>query len=145
MAERLTAESQLSRVLELLPRAARSGGVSLSELARETGASEAEVLRELQEVFAREFYHPAGSGDEVQILIERDQVKVWTTGEFRRPPRLSPKEALALGLGLRILAAEQPEPARPGMLALAERLEAGLSAELPEALRDGIGVSTGAD
>jgi proteasome accessory factor C len=145
MAERTTAEAQLSRVLQLLPRAAREGGMPLSELAREVGLSEREVLADLQEVYTRDFYHPAGSGDEVQVIIEADQVEVWTTREFRRPPRLSPKEALALGLGLRVLAAGSPEPARPAMLALAERLEAGLAAPPPEALLEGIALNPGAD
>jgi proteasome accessory factor C len=146
MAERTTAEAQLSRLLQLLPRAAREGGMALSELARDVGMSEREVLADLQEVCTRDFYHPAGSGgDEVQVIIEADQVEVWTTREFRRPPRLGPKEALALGLGLRVLAAGSPEPARPAMLALAERLEATLAAEPPEALLEGIALNPGAD
>jgi proteasome accessory factor C len=145
MAERPTAQAQLSRVLDLLPRAARTGGIALSELAREAGMSEREVLADLQEVYTRDFYHPAGSGDDVQVSIEADQVEVWTTGEFRRPPRLSPHEALALGLGLRILAAESPEPARPAMLALAQRLEKDLASRPPRSLLAGIAVNPGAD
>jgi proteasome accessory factor C len=119
--------------------------VPLSELARELGLSEREVLADLQEVYTRDYYQPAGNVDEVQVVIEADQVEVWTTGEFRRPPRLSPREALALGLGLRVLAAGSPEPARPGMLALAERLERSLAAEPPGALLEGIALNPGAD
>ncbi|HET8654596.1 MAG TPA: WYL domain-containing protein [Longimicrobiaceae bacterium] len=145
MAERRTAEAQLSRVLQLLPRAARAGGIALAELASEAGMSEREVLADLQEVYTRDFYHPAGSGDGVQVSIEADQVEVWTTGEFRRPPRLGPREALALGLGLRVLAAESPAPERPAMLALAQRLERELAARPPGSLLAGIAVNPGAD
>jgi proteasome accessory factor C len=145
MAERLTAEAQLGRILELLPRAARAGGVALAELAREMGTTEREVLRELEAVYTRAYYHPAGGGEDVQILIDPGQVEVWTTGEFRRPTRLGPREALALGLGLRVLAAGSPEPARPGMRELTERLEAGLAEEAPGALLEGIAVHPGSD
>jgi proteasome accessory factor C len=145
MAERLTAETQLTRVLDLLPRAARAGGVALAELARELGVEERDVLVDLQEVYTRAYYHPAGSGEDVQVLIEANLVEVWTSREFRRPPRLSPREALALGLGLRVLAAEAPETALPGMLALAERMEHGLTAGPPEELLEGIALNPGAD
>src|SRR5690606_6363092 len=109
MAERETAVDRLARILAILPRAARAGGVGLSELARELGLTEEEVVRDLQDVCTREFYHPAGSGQDVQVTIEPDEVRVFTTREFRRPPRLSPREMLALGLGLRVLAADTTE------------------------------------
>jgi proteasome accessory factor C len=144
MAERSTAEDQLSRILDLLPRAARDGGVRLSELAATLGTEQRSVLRDLQEVYTRAFYHPAGSGEDVQILIEAEQVEVWTTGEFRRPVRLNAREALALGLGLRVLAADSPAPARAELVTLAERLEERLSSESPEAILPHIAVDSGA-
>src|SRR5690606_26123536 len=48
--------------------------------------------------------------------------------EFRRPVRLSSRETLALGLGLRLLAADAAPERRREILALAERLEAQLAA-----------------
>lgn len=102
-----------------------------------------QILRDLEEVYTREYYHPAGSGHDPQILIEADRVHVWTKGEFRRPPNLTPAEALALGLGLRVLAAEAGEERRGELLAFAGRLEAELSASSPEALLEGIAIEPG--
>lgn len=143
MGERLTAATRLARVLELLPRAARPGGAGLQELADELGIATDELLRDLQEVYTRSYYHPAGSGDGVQVLIDADQVEVWTTGDFRRPPRLRPREALALSLGLRILAGESRDLAGSDLLALAQRLEAGLATEVPAELLEAIAVNPG--
>jgi proteasome accessory factor C len=143
MAERDTAEERLARILAILPRAARAGGMPLSELAQELGLSERQVVADLEEVYTREYYHPAGSLHDVTVMIESDEVEVFTTREFRRPPRLSPREMLALGLGLRVLAAESPEGERPSMLGLAERLESGVIGAGPERLLERIAVSPG--
>lgn len=144
MAERANAEEQLSRILRLLPRAAREDGVSLARLADELGIDERSILRDLQEVYTRAYYHPAGSGENVQVLIEPDSVAVWTTGEFRRPVRLNAREAMALGMGLRMLAADSPAPAGAGLVTLAERLERQLASQDPEALRPHYAASAGA-
>lgn len=131
MPERDTSEAQLGRLLALLPRAARAGGVPLAELADEMGVSPERLLADLEELYTREYYHPAGSGSNVQVLIEADEVEIFTTGEFRRPPRLTPRETLALGLGLRVMATETDPLRRPALLALAERLEAGVLGAAP--------------
>lgn len=125
MADRITAEKQLSRILQLIPFAARLDGVSLSELAGLVGGSEKDVVRDLEEVYTRAYYQPAGSTDDVQIAIESDRVSVWTTGEFRRPVRLSPEESIATALALRVLATGSPAASEP-MAALADRLNASV-------------------
>ncbi len=130
MAERETASEQFSRILHLLAVATRADGASLEELATVLEVPEARVLRDLQEVYTRAFYHPAGSGEDTQVLIEAGRVNVWTKGEFRRPARLEPGEALALSLGLRVLAAESVAPRRERILSLAGRLE-GLLGDSP--------------
>lgn len=145
MSERDTAEAQLQRLLTLLPRAIRAGGVPLSELAREMGLSQERVLSDLQEIYTRAYYHSAGSGDDVQVLIETDEVEVFTTGEFRRPPRLTPRESLALGLGIRMLAAEATEARRPALLQLAERVEEGAVGAEPGPMMEQIAVNPGSD
>jgi proteasome accessory factor C len=140
MAERETASDQLARILELLALAARADGASVHELARALGVSAEQVLRDLQEVYTRAYYHPAGSGEDTQILIEADRVHVWTKQEFQRPARLSPGEAFALGLGLRVLAAEADESRRMQILGLAERLEKQLATGAPGERRKGLAV-----
>lgn len=128
MRELRTAESRLNRVLYLLPVCCREGGATVDELAAGLGVDPAIVLEDIQEVTTRAFYHPAGSGDVLQVSLEGDRVRVWTTGDFRRPPRLSPRETLALGLGLRAVAAEASPERRNELLSLAARLEAALAA-----------------
>jgi proteasome accessory factor C len=127
MAERSSAEARLERLLYILPAAARAEGVTLDELAGALGVPAAEVMRDLEEATARAYYHPAGSVDAFEIVIDSGRVRVWSPAEFRRPVRLSPHEVLALGLGLRTLAAEAEAPRRAEILALAHRLETELA------------------
>jgi proteasome accessory factor C len=98
----------------------------MAALAAELGVPKERLLRDLEEVTARAYYLEPPV--DIDISIEQDRVTVWTTGEFRRPVKLSPREALALTLGLRLLA-EGAEPARADALrALAGRLDAALAA-----------------
>ena len=123
-----TAEAQLERILYILPAAARAEGVRIDELARALDVDAATVLRDIEAAAARAYYHPAGAVESFTILIEGDVVFVHAPHEFRRPVRLDEREALALGLGLRALAADAEPARRAEILALAERLEAELIA-----------------
>ncbi|HSJ13123.1 MAG TPA: WYL domain-containing protein [Longimicrobiales bacterium] len=121
-----TAADQLERILYILPAAHREGGILLDELAAALGVAREVVLSDIEDVTAREYYHPAGSTDTMSIRIERERVQVRAMGEFTRPTRLSAREALAVQLGLRSLAAECDGPRRPALLALAARIESAL-------------------
>lgn len=132
MAERVAAEDRLSRILYLLPVAGRKGGVTIAELAAALGVGEREIMADIAELTAREDYLPGGSVPDIQVWIEQDRIHAWTTGGFKRPVRLSPRETLALGLGLRALAAEAEPARRAELLALATRLEASLAAPVVE-------------
>lgn len=136
MKDRTTSEARLERLLYILAAASQDEGTTLDELASALGVSPKEILRDIEEATARAYYHPAGSVEKFQILVEGDRVSVWSPDEFRRPARLSPPEALALGLGLRMLAAEVEEPRRQTVLALAERLERDLAAPGTEGMMD---------
>jgi predicted DNA-binding transcriptional regulator YafY len=118
-----SATERLDRILYILPLAIRTDGVTLQELARALSCDATDILRDLGEITARAFYHAPGAASQLQILIEDDRVEIWSPDQFRRPARLTPREGLALGLGLRILAAEAPAARRPEILALARRLE----------------------
>jgi predicted DNA-binding transcriptional regulator YafY len=127
MPERPTAERQLATILALIPEAARDpDGVPLGQLAERVDLTPREVLALLTEVYTRAYYTPASVHDPIQILIEEDHVSVWTTGDFKRPVRLSPRESLALGLGLRVLAAESGEEEAEALSRLAASLEGRL-------------------
>lgn len=138
MAERGTARDQLERILYLLPAAGGEDGVSLDELAGALGVSRDVVLDDLDEVGGRAYYLRAGLGDDLRIYVQDERVRVETTGEFRRPPKLSRRETLALGLGLRVVAAEVPGGRREALLELARRLEARLAAYPPDRFEPGI-------
>jgi len=124
----MSATDRLQRVLYILAVASRKEGVRLDELANTLGVDIPTIVHDIREVTAREFYHPAGSTDAFTILLEKGRIRVVASQEFRRPTRLTPLEALALGLGLRILAADHDDPRRADILSLAERLEEKLRA-----------------
>lgn len=121
MAERATAEAQLDRILHILPLAGRPGGATYDELAEALAVSRDQVVRDVEEVTAREYYHPAGSASDVRIGLVEDRVTVWTGGHFQRPVRLTLKEAAALHLGLRLIAAERNDPSLHEVLAHVEK------------------------
>ncbi|TVP76655.1 MAG: WYL domain-containing protein, partial [Gemmatimonadales bacterium] len=82
------------------------------ELARRLGVSVADIHRDLEELRARSDYHLAGLGDDIQVVaLDRERVELWTKGLLQRPVRLSPREALALDLGLRALERQQTDAA----------------------------------
>ena len=109
MADRITAESQLDRILHILPLASREGGASYGELAESLDVSRDQVVRDVEEITAREYYHPAGSANDIRIGLVEEKVTVWSGGQFQRPVRLTLREAAALHLGFRLLAAERAD------------------------------------
>lgn len=124
------AEERLERVLYLLPAAAREGGAELRDLAAALDVAERDLIRDLQEVTTRAHYQGPGMADHLQIAIEEGRVSVWTAGEFRRPVKLTPREAVALAVGLRahaISAGGGGSGSPRGHLDLARRLERELA------------------
>lgn len=126
MSPREPAERQLERILHILPLAAREGGASISALAEDLGVPEERIVRDLGEVLTRE--PPLGEPVDVDLSIQGDRVTAWTRGEFRRPVKLSPGEALALALGLRVLGREAGPERAARFAELAGRLDAELAA-----------------
>lgn len=141
MSPKEPADVQLERVLHILPNAARPGGVSLAELAAALAVDEKRVLRDLEEVTARAYYLEPPI--DIEITIERDRVTVWTTGEFRRPVRLTPREALALTLGLRLLADGADAARAEALRALAARLDLGIATSSAAALAADFAMAAG--
>ena len=141
MTPREPADRQLERVLHVLAVAAREGGASLAELSAELGVPEERLLRDLEEVTARAYYLEPPV--DIEISIEEDRVAVWTTAEFRRPVKLSPREALALTLGLRLLAEEGDAERAAALRVLAARLDAGLAAVPATAIAEDFALDAG--
>lgn len=140
MSKTTTAQAKFERLTTLIPRAAKSGGAKLDELTELFEIPANQLLRDLQEVITRPDYHPAGSVEDLYVTLDQDHVSIWTTGEFRRPPRLSTREALALTLGLRILAAESGPEKREELEELARRLDGELAAAPAEEFAPHYGV-----
>lgn len=120
------AGEQLERILYILPAAHRPGGVALDELARALDVDAETIIGDLEAVVTREYYHPGGSTDSMCLALEGDRVTLTGFDDFLRPVRLNEREALAVQLGLRALAAECDVARRVRVLALAARIEAEL-------------------
>lgn len=71
-------------------------GLSYDELARRLDIDREQLDRDLAELTDRDFYMRGGEGADIQIALETDRVRVWTTGHLQRPTRLSNGEAAAL-------------------------------------------------
>jgi predicted DNA-binding transcriptional regulator YafY len=127
MSDHGSAGERLTRILVLLPLASRDGGVSLAEAAATLGVPIDTIRSDIEEISARAWYHPSGSADEIQISLEVDRLKVFSSRKFDRPPRLSGREAAALSLGLRAAAADVPPNEREGLRSLARRLDGELA------------------
>lgn len=143
--EPTTAAERLERVLYVIAAASGKAGRSLAELAEALGVEPAQVARDIEEVVAREYYLTPGPIDSFEIRYDGRRVQFRTTGEFRRPVRLSPLEALALGLGFRVLAAGtagSPER-REELLAFARRLEGAVASTPPDELLKRFAVDDG--
>jgi proteasome accessory factor C len=106
------ASSRLERLLYVLPAACRDSGVPISELAEQLDVSEQTIVRDLGQVIERSYRLTAGSAGNLQITLTGTHVTVWTPDAFARPVRLSMREALALGIGLR-MAALSPSGGEP--------------------------------
>jgi predicted DNA-binding transcriptional regulator YafY len=141
--QRTTAGDQLERILYILPTAARDGGARVDDLARELNVTPARVLADLEEATARAYHHPGASIEPFTILIDGRSIEVFAHHDFTRPVRLNAREALALGLGLRTLAAETEPQRRDEVLQLAERLEVALCA--PDSLPGDSGQTDGVE
>ena len=124
----MTAEAQLERLLWLIPAASGEDGSPLAELAAAMHSSVDAVMRDIETLTSRAFYHPAGSEDNLQVLVEEERLYIWTGGELRRPAKLTVREALALGVGLRAGALKHGGKRAGRMLNLARRLEQELGA-----------------
>jgi proteasome accessory factor C len=134
MAERTTAEDRLDTLLHIFAFASGEEGATLGELAAALHITPDEVRRCIEEAAARSFYQPAGTPDPLQLSIEEDRVHVWAGDEFRRPPRLTGHEVLALELGLRVLAGDATPDRAAAILDLVRRLSDQLATPGADAL-----------
>lgn len=130
-----TAPELLQQILELVPLGARPEGLAVDDAARLLETEPSQVLALLSILQRGMGALSAGAGDQIQGGIEGgdgeggegDRIRFFTPGAFGRPPRLLTPEALALALGMRILAGQVGEPEREALLERARRLERELA------------------
>ncbi|HSM06406.1 MAG TPA: WYL domain-containing protein [Longimicrobiales bacterium] len=113
-----TAQDQLQRLLWLIPAAGRREGVGLPEAAERLGVEVEQIQKDLHALTTREFYHPGGTAEHLTVEIT-DRIRIHTTGQFARPPRLTAAELVCVLLGLRRQRGDHAE--------LVARLEAKLA------------------
>lgn len=140
-----SAGDQLRRLLYLLPAAAADEGLALEEAARRLGVDEETVIADLGEVSDREFYHPAGSAEDLRVELEAHRVRVHSGGKFVRPRRLGPREALATHLALRRYSAGLEGEDRDRVLAVAGRVAGSLASVPMDELADSISIEETGD
>jgi proteasome accessory factor C len=87
--------SRLERILLLVPYCVTHPGVSIGELAKRLGATEAEILDDLNLLFVCGLpeYTPA---DLMEVFIDEDRVYIRMADYFGRPLRLTRTEAIPL-------------------------------------------------
>ena len=134
------AAAQLTRLLYLLPAASGEKGLSLSEAAELLDVDVETVLLDMEDVSAREFYHPAGGAEDLRVEIEADHIRVRSGGKFVRPRRLAPREALATHLALRRYAAGLDGENHDRVLGIASHIASALAAMPVDDLADQISV-----
>ena len=125
---------RFERWLELIPYCAREReGVALGTLAERFEDTKPAIVADAQALVEREYYLPGSFADSLTILVEPDWLEIQSPGHFQRPVRLAPLEALAVQLGLQIVAAESPAAEHGALEAAARELALRLAATLSEA------------
>ncbi len=101
------AQSQVARMLELVPYLQARGGVPVADVARDFGVTTGQIVKDLNVLWFCGLPN-AVSGDMIDVDMEALQdegvVRLTNAEYLSRPLRLSPAEALALIVALRALA-----------------------------------------
>jgi proteasome accessory factor C len=101
---------RLRRVLFLVPYAVRHPGITVKELARRCGCTEAELVEDL-DFLLNVGSPPFAPDDFLDLYVEGDRVYVALHQSFSRPPRFTESEAAALAAAARALGGEGRERA----------------------------------
>jgi len=106
----------LRKALAVLPVVRANQGIRVSELARMTGIPEVEIVTDLPRLVNLCGVPPYSPMDLVDLAVEGDRVSLRFADQFRRPVRLTLREALALDMAL---SGWEEEPASPFAKAVA--------------------------
>jgi proteasome accessory factor C len=123
----------LRKVLTILPLVQANQGIRVAELARLTGIPEQELAGDLPDLVNLCGVPPYSPVDLVDLEVEGDRVTIRFADQFRRPIRLTLREALALDMALAGFAKEDAGPFADAVRGLRAKVRAALS---PEVARD---------
>ncbi len=117
----------LRKVLAILPLVRAHQGISVAELSRLTGIPETEIAGDLPNLVNLCGVPPYSPVDLVDLEVEGDRVTIRFAEQFRRPVRLTLKEALALELALTGVADEDAGPFAVAVAGIREKVRRALS------------------
>ncbi len=122
----------LRKVFAILPVVQNHQGISVAELSRLTGLSEQEIVKELPSLVNLCGLPPYSPADLVDLSVEGDRVSIRFADQFRRPIRLTLREALALEMALAGWDREREGPFRSAVRSIRSKVRAGC---LPDVAR----------
>lgn len=120
----------LRKVLTILPVVQANQGIRVGELARITGISEEEIVTELPDIVNLCGVPPYSPADLVDLEIEGDRVTIRFADQFRRPVRLTLREALALDMALSGLEEEAESPFARAVAGIRAKVRGALAPEV---------------
>jgi proteasome accessory factor C len=138
-----TATDRLARLLNLVPYLLARPGIEVVEAAGDLGVSEKQLRDDLELLWVCGL--PGyGPGDLIDMAFDGDHVTVTYDAGIDRPLRLTPDEALALVVALRMLAETPGADGRDSIERALAKIEtaAGDLAEAPVAIRMSPGVAS---
>jgi len=127
------------KVLAILPVVTKNQGIRVSELSRQTGIPEKEILTELPQLVNLCGVPPYSPVDLVDLSIQGDRVSIRFAEPFGRPVRLTLAEALALFMALAGWEESGEGPFARAVLSIREKVRAALSPEIAEELNQTVG------
>jgi proteasome accessory factor C len=142
----MRAQSQVARMLELVPYLQARNGVPVADVARDFGVAPAQIIKDLNVLWFCGLPNSV-SGDMIEVdmeALEEDGIVRISNAEFlTRPLRLTPAEALALIVALRALAESAgPRQREPVDRALA-KIEAAAGERSAQAAAVDVQLDTG--
>jgi len=120
------------KVLTILPVVTKNQGIRVSELSRQTGISETEIVTELPQLVNLCGVPPYSPVDLVDLSIQGDRVSIRFAEPFGRPVRLTLSEALALFMTLAGWEDSEGGPFTRAVISIRAKVRDALSPEIVE-------------
>ena len=120
----------LRKVLAILPAVQKKQGIRVAELSQLTGIPEEEIVRDLPALVNLCGVPPYSPADLVDLAVEGDRVSIRFAEQFRRPVRLTLREALALEMTLAGWEEDREGPFRTAVRSIREKVRKACSPDV---------------